>query len=217
LLNAEELYREAEGILFEQENVDSALVLYDLIIEEFPNSLYASKSAYAKAWTLEYFANPGDSTVALAYQMVIDEFPESKLAEEARIKLGLAKRVQRILPPPSTDTTSQEGEEQDTTTIAASDTSGPQIPKAPPPLEKGEFVYPETEILSGIRGAVVLKIRIDFDGLVTDAEVVNSLENMWIDEAAREAALNTTFDPEEIDISQLGNWFLYTVEVVPPE
>ena len=101
--------------------------------------------------------------------------------------------------------------------IAESDTSGPQIPKAPPPLKKGVFVYPETEILSGIKGAVVLKIRIDFDGTVSDAEVVNSLENPWIDEAARQATLNTTFDPEKIDPMQLGGWFIYSVEVKPPD
>ncbi len=64
---------------------------------------------------------------------------------------------------------------------------------------------------------MVLKIRIDFDGTVSDAEVVNSLENMWIDEAAKEAALNTTFDLEKIDPMQLGEWFIYTVEVVPPK
>jgi len=63
----------------------------------------------------------------------------------------------------------------------------------------------------------VLKIRIDFEGTVSDAQVVNSLENMWIDEAAREAALNTTFDPEKMDPMQLGGWFLYSVEVIPPD
>ncbi len=215
--NAEEIYQEAERLLFEENDIDSALVLYDLIMKEFPQSLYASKSAYAKAWAIECFANPGDSTVTLAYLKVIDEYPETEYAEEARIKLGLSTRVQPTLPPPATDTTSQQDEEKDTTMIAEPDTSGPKIPKAPEPLKKGEFVYPETEILSGIKGAVVLKIRIDFDGTVSDAEVVNSLENPWIDEAAKEATLNTTFNPEEIDAMQLGGWFLYKVEVIPPD
>lgn len=215
-LNAEKVYQEAERLLFEENLVDSALALYGLILEEFPHSLYASKSAYAKAWTVEHFANPGDSTVALAYLKVIDEYPESEYAEGARIKLGLSQRARPTLPPPSVDTTLQE-EEKDTTMIAEPDTSGPKIPKAPTPLKRGEFVYPETEILSDIKGVVVLKIRIDFDGTVSDAEVVNSLENMWIDEAAREAALNTTFDLEKIDPMQLGEWFIYKVEVVPPD
>ncbi|MCK4404095.1 MAG: TonB family protein, partial [candidate division Zixibacteria bacterium] len=216
-LNVEKVYQEAERLLFEENQVDSALALYGLIMEEFPQSLYASKSAYARAWAIEYFANPGDSTVVLAYQSVIDEYPGSEYAEGARIKLGLSQRARPTLPPPSVDTTLQEEEEKDTTMIAEPDTSGPQIPKAPIPLKRGEFVYPESEILSGIKGAVVLKIRIDLDGTVSDAEVVNSLENMWIDEAAREAVLNTTFDLEKIDPMQLGEWFIYTVEVKPPK
>jgi TonB family protein len=213
--NAGEVYQQAGRVLFEEHQVDSALALYDMIIEQFPHSLYASKSAYAKAWTMEHFANPGDSTVALAYQEVIDEYPESQYAEEARIKLGLSQRAQPTVPAPREISSPQE-EKKDTTMVEIPDTSGPQIPRAPIPLQRGEFVYPETEILSGIKGAVVLKIRIDFDGTVSDAEVVNSLENMWIDEAARKAALNTTFDPEKIDVMQLGGWFLYTVEVMPP-
>jgi len=214
-LNAEEIYQEAERLLFEENEIDSARALYDLILEKFPHSMYACKSAYAKAWITEHYANPGDSSVILAYQRVIDEYPESEYAEEARIKLGLSRRIQPTLPPPPQP--SPEEEEEDTTTIATPDTSGPRIPKAPIPLKRGEFVYPETEILTGIKGTVVLKIRIDLDGTVSEAEVVNSLENVWIDEAAREAALNTTFDPEKIDPMQLGGWFLYTVEVKPPK
>jgi len=216
-LNVEKVYQEAERLLFEENKVDSALALYDLIMEEFPQSLYASKSAYAKAWAIEYFANPGDSTVALAYLKVIDEYPESEYAEEAQIKLGLSQRSQPTLPTPRETSPPEEEEKKDTTMVELPDTSGPQIPRAPDPLERGQFVYPETEILSGIKGVVVLKIRIDFDGTVSDAEVVNSLENMWIDEAARKAALNTTFDLEKIDPMQLGGWFLYTVEVIPPD
>jgi TonB family protein len=213
---AEQVYGRAQKFLFEEHQVDSALVLYDLIIEEFPRSLYAGKSAYAKAWTIEYYANPGDSSAAFAYQSVIDDYPESEYAEEARIKLGLSKRTRPTLPAPR-ETAPPEEEEPDSTMMAEVDTSGPQIPTAPlPPLKKGEFVYPESEILSDIKGAVVLKIRIEFDGSVSDAEVVNSLENPWIDDAAREAALNTTFDPEKIDMMYVGGWFLYTVEVKVP-
>ncbi|NIM99325.1 MAG: TonB family protein [candidate division Zixibacteria bacterium] len=216
IYNAEEIYHRAEELLFEEHEVDSALSLYDLIIEEFPYSLYAGKSAFAKAWTIEYYANPGDSTAIFAYQNVIDEYPESEYAKEAKIKLGLSQRAGPSVPV-AREATLPEEEEEDTTVVADVDTAGPQFPKPPEPLQKGEFVYPETEIGSGIRGGVVLKIRIEFDGTVSDAEVVNSLENPWIDDAAREAALKTTFDPEKIDMMQLGGWFLYTVEVKPPD
>ncbi len=147
---------------------------------------------------------------------MIDEYPESEYAKEAKIKLGLSQRAGPSVPV-AREATLPEEEEEDTTVVADVDTAGPQFPKPPEPLQKGEFVYPETEIGSGIRGGVVLKIRIEFDGTVSDAEVVNSLENPWIDDAAREAALKTTFDPEKIDMMQLGGWFLYTVEVKPPD
>jgi TonB family protein len=146
---------------------------------------------------------------------VIDKYPESEYAEEAKIKLGISQRAQPTMPAPREVIPASE--QEDSTLLAQPDTSGPQIPKAPLPLQRGEFVYPETEILSGIRGAVVLKIRIEFDGTVSEAEVVNSLENSWIDEAARQATLSTVFDAEKIEIDQIGGWFLYTVEVVPPE
>jgi TonB family protein len=212
--NAEKTYLEAERLLFEEQQVDSALALYDVIMEKFPHSKYSVKSSYAKAWTLEYYANPGDSTVIFAYQSVIDKYPESEYAEEAKIKLGISQRAQPTMPAPREVIPTVE---EDTTLLAQPDTSGPQIPNAPQPLQRGEFVYPETEILSGIRGAVVLKIRIEFDGTVSEAEVVNSLENPWIDEAARQATLSTVFDAEKIEMNQIGGWFLYSVEVVPPE
>ena len=211
--NAETIYQEAERLLLVEQEVDSALALHERIIEEFPHSLYAGKSAYARAWTIEHYANPGDSTAIFAYQAVIDEYPQSEYAEEAKIKLGLARRAQPTLPAPRETTPTQA---EDTTLLAQADTSGPEIPKAPIPIQRGKFIYPETEIMSGTRGAVVLKIRIEFDGTVSEAEVVNSLDNAWIDEAAQEAALNTVFDVEEIDMKNLGGWFLYTVEVIPP-
>jgi hypothetical protein len=57
---------------------------------------------------------------------------------------------------------------------------------------------------------------IDFEGKVIDAAPVNKTGNYWIDEAAKQAALKTTFDPQKIDAKLLGGWFLYDVEVIPP-
>jgi TonB family protein len=215
IFSPEKTYQEAERLILEENKVDSAQILFDLIIGMSPQSSYAAKSAYAKAWATEYLSNPGDSTVILAYQKVINDYPGTEYAEEARIKLGLSQRAQPVQAPPPQNPTPQP-QIVDTTKAAAPDTSGPKIPKAPIPLIRGQFVYPETEILSNIKGTVVLKIRIDFDGSVNEAEVVNSLQNTWIDDAAKQAALKTKFDPDKIDISERGGYFLYTVEVSPP-
>ena len=215
-LNPEQIYRKAEQYLLVERDVYSAMTLYDLILEKFPQSSYASKSLYAKAWATEYLLNPGDSSAILAYQEVIDKYPDTKYAEEAKIKLGQSKRAEP--PPPPVQTIPVVTDSSDTNQTAASDSSGPTIPKAPdPPLKKGEFVYPEQERFSGIKGTMVLKIQIGFDGLVKEAEVVNSLGNLWIDEAAKQAALKTTFDVQKMDPTTLGGWFLYSVEVIPPE
>jgi len=212
----QEAYLSAEKSLLVDGQVDSALAQYDLIMEQYPYSEYASKAALARAWTIEQYDNPGDSTAIFAYQKVIDEYPESEYAEEARIRLGLSERAQSAMP--AAREAIPEEVEPDSTTEAAADTSGPQFPKAPDlPLKRGDFVYPESEIYTGIQGAVLLKIRIALDGTVSDAQVVSSLDNVWIDDAAKEAALNTVFDADKIDPEQLGGYFLYTVEVKPPE
>jgi TonB family protein len=217
VVSPQKAYLSAERFLLAEGQVDSALAQYDLIIKQYPYSQYASKAAFARAWTIEQYANPGDSTVIFAYQEVIDQYPESEYAEEARIRLGLSQRAQPTMPAAREAVSTQE--EPDSTMLAtAADTSGPQFPKAPDlPLKRGDFIYPESEVYTGIQGAVVLKIRIALDGTVADAQVVSSLDNVWIDDAAKEAALNTIFDADKIDPEQLGGYFLYTVEVKPPE
>jgi len=216
-LDPERMYQEAEKFLFEESDVYSAMTLYNLIMEKFPQSSYAAKCLFAKAWIDENIFHQEDSTAILAYQEVIDKYPETKYAEEAKIKLGLAKKAEPVPIQQPAPTTPVLTDSTDTTLLAPVDTSGPTFPRAPEtPLVKGEFVYPEQERLSGIAGTVVLKIMIAFDGTVKEAVVVNSLGNLWIDEAAKQAALKTTFDTQKMDPTQLGGWFLYPVEVKPP-
>ena len=217
-LDPEEMYRRAERYLFEDNDVYSALTLYNSIMEKFPHSAYVAKCLFAKAWIDENILHHEDSTTIMAYQEVIEKYPDSKYAEEAKIKLGLAKRVEAVPIQQQIPTTPVLTDSTDTSQATPADTSGPSIPRAPdPPLVKGEFVYPDQERLSGISGTVVLKILIEFDGTVREAVVVNSLGNIWIDEAAKQAALKTTFDTQKMDPTQLGGWFLYPVEVKPPE
>jgi TonB family protein len=217
-LDPEKMYNQAEKFLFEENDVYSAMTLYNSIIEKFPQSAYAAKSLFAKAWVYDNIFHPVDSTSILAYQEVIDKYPETKYAEEAKIKLGLVKRVEPVPVQQPVQAIVVSADSTDSTQTALVDTSGPAIPRAPDqPLVKGEFVYPEQERLSGIKGTVVLKIMIAFDGTVKEAIVVNSLGNIWIDEAAKQAAMKTTFDTQKMDPTQLGGWFLYPIEVKPPE
>jgi len=215
--NPERRYLEAERMLLEYNNVDSALVLHSRVMERFPQSIYAGKSAYAVAWITEHYANPGDSTVALGYQRVIDEYPNSEYADAAQLKLGRAPKVRTPSPPSPQEETSPEQQLPDTSQVDTTVSSEPQIPMAPKPLKPGEFVYPESEIESGISATVVLKIMINFEGKVTDAVLLNKTDNYWIDEAAKKAAMDTTFDPDSIDMMLTGEWLLYDVEVKSPK
>lgn len=217
VFSPERQYREVEKMLFEDENLDSALILCNLIIQQFPTSEAASRATYAIAWITEHHADSGDSAVVLAYQKVIDQYPNSKCAEAARIKLGLSSKMQAPPSPPPQQEKSPEQIVSDTTQVDTTSSSEPSIPMAPTPLKPGVFVYPESEKESGIKGKVTFKIMIDFQGKVTDAVLVNKTGNYWIDEAAKQAALATTFDPQKIDMSLLGGWFLYDVEVIPPQ
>ncbi len=150
--------------------------------------------------------------MALAYKGLIDKYPKTEYADFARKKLG-QKVAKTPAPAPQPQT-------QTTTPADTSDTTKapkpPEIPRAPQPVNKGAFNYPESQIESGIKGKVVLKIIIDYTGKVTEAVILNSLNNAEIDEAAKNAALNTTFNQQLIDPLNLGKWFLYEIDVNPP-
>jgi TonB family protein len=210
----EKLFKEAETLLLRDGNIDSAQSLYQKIVQDFPESRYAPGSMYALAWTQEHYENPGDSTVITTYQGVVDKYPESEYADAARIKLGIKKKKK---PQPESQEQPSPHPEGADTLAQQEEEYKPEFPLAPNPKTRGEFVYPESELESGVEGKVVLKIKIDnFNGEVYEAEVVNSLDNFYIDEAAKQAALQTVFDPDSIDVMQVGGYFLYEVEVKPP-
>lgn len=209
------LFQEAEALLLGEGDLDSAKSLYQSIVQDFPDSRFAPGAMYALVWTQEQYNNPGDSTVILAYQELVEKYPDSEYADAAKIKLGI-KKVTKPLPQPQEQ--APPAEEQADTLVQQEVASTPEFPLAPKPKTRGLFVYPESELESGIKGKAVFKIRIDnFSGEVLEAEIVNSLGNHYIDEAAKEATMQTVFEPDSIDIMHVGGYFLYEVEVKPPE
>jgi len=208
----EKEYILAESLLFKAEKVDSAIAIFKKIVNDYPQSKYASKSEFALAWILENYNNPGDSSVALAYKALIDKYPQTEYADFARKKLGV-NVVKAPAPAPQQQTQTTPPADTSDTTKAP---KPPEIPKTPPPVTTGTFTYPESQIETGIKGKVVFKIKIDYTGKVTEAVILNSLNNTEIDEAAKNAVLNTTFNPQLINPLQFGEWFLYDLDVNPP-
>ncbi|MCJ7507896.1 MAG: tetratricopeptide repeat protein [candidate division Zixibacteria bacterium] len=210
---AEEEYLKAEELLLAKGKVDSALALYRKIVRDYPQSEYAPKASYAIAWTIENLVCPNDSSSILAYQEVVDKFPQTEYATRAKSKLSssgmpkstpIASLPQNAAPITRSDTTK-----------SFPDTTQYSIPLAPTPIIRGPFVYPESERDSGIQGKVVLKIKIDYPtGTVAEADVLGSLNNYNIDEAAKKAAMSTFFSPDSFAVKPPGGYYLYTVDVI---
>jgi len=92
-------YRQGEKLLFDEEKVDSAITVFQSILDEFPKSKYAAKAGFARIWAIENYHppeiwNPDDSTfvpdssLLLAYQEFADSFPGTPYGDSALVKLG---------------------------------------------------------------------------------------------------------------------------------
>jgi len=112
-------YRTAEKMLFEEQNIDSAMIIFQSIIDDFPGSKFAPKAAYAKVRLMEIYSPPEeyipddsnfvpDSTLILAYQNVADTYAGTEYADSALSRLG--KKVQRRPPPQPQQQPQQEDE-----------------------------------------------------------------------------------------------------------
>jgi TolA-binding protein len=78
----------AELNYFQFSKVDEALEMYAKVETDFPESPFAPKASYARAWILR--AAKGDTASSDAeYQRVVDLYPRSEAAAKAREALGL--------------------------------------------------------------------------------------------------------------------------------
>jgi len=88
------LFLLAEMYLMELNEPDSALSAYRSVIEHFPETSYAPRSAYAMSWIWEKVKR--DSLQAKkAYERIIQDFPQTPYAQKAREWLGLPPLEER--------------------------------------------------------------------------------------------------------------------------
>jgi TonB family protein len=214
------LYLQAESLLLIHNRIDSALTIYQKIIDEYPGSGWAAKAFYGSIWAKENYELAPDSEILLAYQELLDKYPDTKYASVAEAKLGKKKTVKPVA--------------GDTTTVATLDSipkdslAGSltaeslaqlreQFPRAPLPKFKTDPIYPVTLLDQKITGRVGMKIMIDFLGAVREAVVLYTSGHPEMDKAAQDAALKTLFDPLMILPEQYNSWFFYELLVAPSQ
>jgi len=211
----------AETMLFEENNPDSALVLYAELATRFPESPLVPQTYYAQAWILETYYPREDSAVVLAYQQVVRGFPGTTYAEAAQLRLTPTPRMvrnagstRRVEEP--TDTAYVDTAAGKTTIADMADT----MRTAPRPKLEGVFDYPAVPNFRWQTAVTVtFKIHINDDGRVDrDFELMGTSGYKEIDEAAKIAMLQTTFNPQDLDpiVTLRREWYKYSF-LIPPE
>lgn len=230
-------YREAEKLLFDERDYRAANELFQSIIDDFPESQFAPKASWAKAWTLSNFHNIAapdstdsgetiiDSTYILAYQKVTELYGSTEYGQSAATFLG-GTGVNRPTRRPQTEETiedtSSTGEEMEVDSLAIADSIAKaiqdeikQLRPAPdnPTLREFEFPFSAYDIPIEEVLMVTFKVKMNFVGEVTDYELLIGSgvgpEYEDIDRAAIEVIKFAVFDVTKIDPQYYDNWFRY--------
>ncbi len=85
------------------------------------------------------------------------------------------------------------------------------------PTNEIEFKYPVEAAPSKFEGRVVVKIKIEFDGKVSDVQFLKGSKIASIDLEVDRVLRLTEFDPLRIDPLKIGNYFIYNYEIRLPE
>jgi TolA-binding protein len=214
------MYSRAERLLFDEDRPDSAQVLFERIVREFPQSVYAPQAAFASLVTEEKSFYGGDSTLYLKFAAYVDSFPGTPYADAAKVKMGsgLPERQKRERAVMATETKDAAFDSaMAAITAEQTDTTRAGLPRAPRPKTMGQFIYPESELGSEPwSGNVIFKILIDFTGRISDFELVGPSMRPDIDQNATVAVEQTFFDPDSIAPESLNIWYQYDVRVTPP-
>lgn len=92
--SAEIIYEQAEQAFWDNDDLDTALGLYETIIESYPDSPYAPKAEYALGWLYENRLYEYD-LAAEHYQNIIKNHPDSPFAKQIKRKLDAVERVRK--------------------------------------------------------------------------------------------------------------------------
>ena len=87
-----DLYEEAYNNAFIEKNNRVTLELVEIIENKYPNSYFAAKAAYLRAYMIDH-SNDTPETSLKEYNRVIENYSDSDFAKEARIRVARLKRI----------------------------------------------------------------------------------------------------------------------------
>jgi TonB family protein len=238
-------YKNAETLLFDEQNVDSALVVFQSILDDFPNSKYAPKAAFAKVRLMEIYSPPAeynpddstfvpDSTLILAYKNIADTYQDTEFADSALSKLG-QKATRR--PKPQQPQPEQEEPAEEQYADIEPDQSDPATDSLnmlndifgniealidtlheikSTPLVIGEFIYPPSAYYTKWEGYIGFAVMVDALGKPSDWHIIQGSGVKDIDDAAFEAIRYTEFNTSDMDLEYLDQWQFYRIRVELP-
>lgn len=221
---AEWYIHRAEDFLLDEENVDSALANYQVIVDRFPESKYYTKAIFNKIAVAEMYDNPGDSSIYYAYQEFVDSFPGTEYTVYASQKLSTGPtRFGRI---PSDDDNLEEDKfaanDQDTlpgseaATAGSTDNQGSysntlqSLYVSPDgdtivlldltPVDIIEpFEFPESAIsMKDNYAQLYFQVLLDFSGTVIEAELKTPSSYDEMNSRAERTVRSMTFNPADV-------------------
>ncbi len=240
---ADKLYIMAESQYFDSSNSDSAIALFRRLASEFPNSRLVPQAEFAVAKIrLRNFvpeehpedSSYVDSTMINEFKLLAEKYPQSPIGiESGRLASGEVLTKQGKAEAPGKQAADTSGAAKDSTTLAqAADTlteaqraqtklnqdiDSTMLITTQEPVIKGEFQYPISASGSKFEGKLMLKIKIEYDGKVSECEFLKSSGIPDIDREVKKAMLDTYFDPIQFDPLKIGGYFIYNYTVVLPE
>ncbi|MCC6963454.1 MAG: TonB family protein [candidate division Zixibacteria bacterium] len=177
-----------------------------------------------------------DSTMIWRFQELAEKYAGTPIGDEAaRLAQGEARRTQQQQQKPvqqeQRPTPQDSVSRADSAAVAPLDTLTQaqldekrlqdEIERWPlmeyKPTNDIEFKYPLDAATSKFEGRVVLKIKIEFDGKVTDVQFLKGSKIATIDQEVDRVMRLTEFDPLRIDPLKIGGYFIYNYEIRLPE
>ena len=239
---AESYFMRAENFLIEEENLDSALYYYQIVVDSFPRSVLQPKARFTVIWLKEQYLNPGDdSTLIFAYAHLADSFPDTEYgkmaAQLAYNEPAAPSRIVRAETPDKetadtalTDTLSEDTTEADP--LAIDTNLSPELryyvgpdgqelrdaPSNPTTLEVIEFIYPSSARGMSDQFDLYFQVQLDFDGVVLEYVLMNPSPYPQLNQVVSEQVANFLFNPGKFDDRGLGDgWFVHKYRVLKPD